>query len=96
MIGKSIDAIGVMTEKSVLYWIGDESGRVCNFVPHVDREAEPGVQVVQVLNEFSTAVVDVLASWLDVLQKAGISDVMRDERLRLVCSKAKEVLGNRQ
>lgn len=93
LISRLIDMTGIVYKKSVLYWLyddDDDAGRITSFVP-VKKEGEAiDDAVVRSLNEYSTGIADLLVSWMQTLRKVGITDVMIDERLRLICEIAKD------
>ena len=91
LISRTIDSIGNIYKMSILYWLYDEdAGRIANYVP-VKKEGEAIEDaVVRAMNVYSTGLVDLLISWMQTLRKVGITDVMIDERLRLICEIAKD------
>lgn len=92
LMARSIDMLGIVYKKSVLYWLyDDDAGRITNFVPVKKEEGEAiDDAVVRSLNEYSSGLVDLLVSWMQTLRKVGITDVMIDERLRLIFDIAKD------
>lgn len=86
LISRTIDRIGNINKMSILYWLYvEDAGWIANYVPVMKEGEAIDDAVVRSLKEYSAGLVDLLVSWMQTLRKVGITDVMIDERLRLIC-----------